>query len=603
MAQTTVYPFGQGGNLPSGYPIVNDRTTGGADKAWSAEQGKIACEDIDQINDELYGEVEQPITLVKNSRVESSALRTTGVVETVQTESSIVDKFIGIVPGETYYVTGRVGTGVNACLVCFYDANDNFITGSAHFTTDGVATAFLDEAVVAPAGAYIMRVAGNKNTYGTAPYPPAVKKEVREGGLTQRVDSIEERMDAVEEKTAFVPAFDIIAIPALCLPVYINTSTLKWVSPSSANDESSAIFKVNKGQRLQIVANATNNTRYAFLSDYHGASNGTDPAFLSGYEETYPVQNGTTAIITIPEDCFMYVILKPGSTDYTPTHIYNEGNNFFKGLKIVWQGPSTMQGIGCKVQSNRFSDRVAKYLGMTSANYAITGSTVGKKPGSYESAFVSLDAWQAAVSGGQVDTSKTYLVKDNGSADFPWAIYSYSGGSWSAGSRTPSGAQRTPMADRISEMATDADVIIVQGGTNDFQYDWDELGENGDTDITTVKGATRAICEFLVNTYPKKTIVWLTSMASFRYQGTHTTPYSQNALGYTGWESIDAEMEVCEEYGIPVIDYGAEIGLSPANPWWDDYDSSGTRVHPNDEGHLIAAAYLVEKLLTMKKSL
>jgi lysophospholipase L1-like esterase len=240
---------------------------------------------------------------------------------------------------------------------------------------------------------------------------------------------------------------------------------------------------------------------------------------------------------------------------------------------------------------------------MSCVNYAVMGSTVGKKPGSYESAYDSISDWNDAVSGGLVDTSKTYLVKDNGSADFPWAIYSYSGGTWSAGARTPAGAQRTPIADRITEMATDADVIFVQGGTNDFQYDWDELGEDGDTAITTVKGATRAICEFLINTYPKKLIVWITSLTPFRYQGTNTTPYSKNSLGYSGWDSHDAEMEVCEEYGIPVIDIGAEICLSPANPWWDDYDSAGTRVHPNDEGHRIAAAYLVEKLLTMKKSL
>ena len=40
MANNTVYPYGTGGQLPSGIAIVNDLTTGGADKALSAEQGK-----------------------------------------------------------------------------------------------------------------------------------------------------------------------------------------------------------------------------------------------------------------------------------------------------------------------------------------------------------------------------------------------------------------------------------------------------------------------------------------------------------------------------------------------------------------------------------
>lgn len=41
MANTTVYPFGTGGSLPSSIGIINDLTTGGSDKALSAEQGKI----------------------------------------------------------------------------------------------------------------------------------------------------------------------------------------------------------------------------------------------------------------------------------------------------------------------------------------------------------------------------------------------------------------------------------------------------------------------------------------------------------------------------------------------------------------------------------
>lgn len=41
MANTTIYPYGIGGQLPSGIAIVNDLTTGGADKALSAEMGKV----------------------------------------------------------------------------------------------------------------------------------------------------------------------------------------------------------------------------------------------------------------------------------------------------------------------------------------------------------------------------------------------------------------------------------------------------------------------------------------------------------------------------------------------------------------------------------
>lgn len=49
MANTTIYPYGVGGQLPSSIGVINDLVTGGADKALSAEQGKnlkIALESL-----------------------------------------------------------------------------------------------------------------------------------------------------------------------------------------------------------------------------------------------------------------------------------------------------------------------------------------------------------------------------------------------------------------------------------------------------------------------------------------------------------------------------------------------------------------------------
>lgn len=56
MANQTVYPFGPGGQLPSGIGIINDRHTGGANMAWSAEQGKLICEDVNADELKLYKE-------------------------------------------------------------------------------------------------------------------------------------------------------------------------------------------------------------------------------------------------------------------------------------------------------------------------------------------------------------------------------------------------------------------------------------------------------------------------------------------------------------------------------------------------------------------
>ena len=40
MANTTVYPYGTGGTLPASIGLINDLTTGGVDKALTAEMGK-----------------------------------------------------------------------------------------------------------------------------------------------------------------------------------------------------------------------------------------------------------------------------------------------------------------------------------------------------------------------------------------------------------------------------------------------------------------------------------------------------------------------------------------------------------------------------------
>lgn len=44
MANETIYPFGQGGQLPSGYPIADDLVTDSAQVALSARQGKMLYE-------------------------------------------------------------------------------------------------------------------------------------------------------------------------------------------------------------------------------------------------------------------------------------------------------------------------------------------------------------------------------------------------------------------------------------------------------------------------------------------------------------------------------------------------------------------------------
>lgn len=568
--------------------------------SWSKQTtGAATAEEVSRLAQEIYGE-ETTETLVRESRQQGRVIRTTGAVETVSSQTSIVDTFRGISPNTKYLISGRVGTGANACLVCFYDAEDSFIADSYFYPSTGTATPYLNVEVIAPSNAYIMRVAGNMNQGGAYPYQPEAKQVIRANGLDDRVTDLEQRVTEIE---GFNPAFDVRGLPHERIDgYYIAGSSQKW---TAAVGGVTLVFRVREGERYRFIDDTTNATNYAFLSGYSSLYDGASPSFVTGYERTFSLPAGQTVDVVVPVDCYMCVNCATGSATNQlryPVHIYKEGYNPFFGLKSVWQGPSTMYGLGTSPLSSRFSERVSRYLCMSHTNYAISGSTVAKKVGSYESAFDSLDDWNDAVSQGLVDTTKKYLVKDNGTAEFPWTIYQYTGGAWGSVQRTSANCERTPIVDRITELAPDADVVVVMSGTNDFMYDWATIGEDTDRENTTIKGAMHIICRHLVNTFPNKFIIWINGTSSFRYQGGYTTPYEKNNLNYTGWEEGEAVKEVLKQYGIPLIDMARDGGLTPENStWWDDYDTTGTRVHPNNAGHLRLAKFLVSKMLGLKE--
>ena len=84
MANKTVYPFGTGGQLPSNIGIINDLTTGGADKALSAEQGKALNE---MVKGDLY--------VNSNLTISAGSTYTFKNFSTISTETPCVVKITG----------------------------------------------------------------------------------------------------------------------------------------------------------------------------------------------------------------------------------------------------------------------------------------------------------------------------------------------------------------------------------------------------------------------------------------------------------------------------------------------------------------------------
>lgn len=160
--------------------------------------------------------------------------------------------------------------------------------------------------------------------------------------------------------------------------------------------------------------------------------------------------------------------------------IPTDSTNYWAGKKMVICGDSVAAGSHVTLETC-FASVVGKKLGMASVtNYAIGGSTIGKRSGDYDEAYYDKSKWDAAVSAGTLDTSKKYLVNGGGTGR-SWQIYSYNGSSWVGGGTTSTKAGRTPVCDRVLAMDDDADVIMIHAGSNDWYYEWCPLGNFEDS--------------------------------------------------------------------------------------------------------------------------
>lgn len=204
-------------------------------------------------------------------------------------------------------------------------------------------------------------------------------------------------------------------------------------------------------------------------------------------------------------------------------------NPWCYGKTIAWYGDSIVAGASPK----RFDEYVCESLNMTKIEHAWGGATI-------------------AATG----TDRKALVLEAASAD-----------------------------------DSDADIIAVSGGTNDWFYALNGVGDMTSTGTDTFYGALKTLCETLLTKYPQKVIFFTTPIKRaqpFETGGDPTTPTSVNANGKTLMEYADIIKEVCAYYSIPVLDMYRESGLNPhlaaQQSLFDD-----VLTHPTDDGRKIMA--------------
>ena len=258
-------------------------------------------------------------------------------------------------------------------------------------------------------------------------------------------------------------------------------------------------------------------------------------------------------------------------------------SSYWKDKTLIFTGDSiphgqTMQGNVDKPYPNI----VAEKLGMKLINYSIGGSTFACKE-DYGGCFANGTEFNNATK----DTSKIYDIIIGQS--YNTYKYDSENNKWIA---AKIGDSRTPLSERIKLMS-DGDLIIYAGGTNDFQYNWTEIGTMTDRTNNTFYGALHNTCLALLEKYKGKQIIFCTPIK--RCQSPYTSIESKNNHGLTLKDYGNIIKEVCDYYSIPIIDLYSISGLNPhiqsQSSYFDNY-----KTHPLQEGHNILGGIIASAI-------
>lgn len=145
---------------------------------------------------------------------------------------------------------------------------------------------------------------------------------------------------------------------------------------------------------------------------------------------------------------------------------------------------------------------------------------------------------------------------------------------------------------RINAIALDSDVILFNGGMNDWGGNA-EIGTEDSVDTDTFMGALNVVAVKLITRFPAKRIFWMTT--TYGRNDNDVTP-DLNSLNLTTWDYAEAIRTIAKKYGFPVIDLAAECGWNKVNYATYLNAEEGIYIHPNRNGGKRMAEVIVGRL-------
>ncbi len=142
--------------------------------------------------------------------------------------------------------------------------------------------------------------------------------------------------------------------------------------------------------------------------------------------------------------------------------------------------------------------------------------------------------------------------------------------------------------DRVEQMNSEADIVVVFGGTNDYGHGDAGLGSPTDRGEYSFYGAMHSLIKRIVTRYPEVVIVFMTPLHRL---GETSTKRTDGTCRASLKQYVDAQREVCEYYSIPVLDLYSLSGLQPEIPIIrEKFMPDG--LHPSNAGAKIIAERL-----------
>lgn len=154
------------------------------------------------------------------------------------------------------------------------------------------------------------------------------------------------------------------------------------------------------------------------------------------------------------------------------------------------------------------------------------------------------------------------------------------------------GNKHDPMSERYAAMDSNADVITVFGGTNDFGRN-QPLGTMADRTNDTFYGAMHVLLTGLLNKYFDRKIGFI----SLHHFGTGYFA-EKNSFGLIKSDYVKATKEVCEYYSIPLLNLYHSGGFNLEVEAQKTLYSTDS-LHFNNEGHKRLAKLIYEFILRL----